>query len=554
MLAAQVWVNGPAFLLEKEANWPQFEIPQKDTNEEVKFVFLHSRTKKDKCINFIKFENFSSFRKLLRSVAWIVRYRKVLENVIFKDKPEKLNKIEGSWLMEDELEAARDLIIKQAQYECFANEIAELTANRTLSKQSSIFKLCPILVDGILRVDGRTKNAEHLSFDAKFPIILDKNHRLTSLLLDEYHKMFAHQHLETCVNEIRTKYWIPDLRVCVKKARTRCQACKNRLATPKAPQMGPLPRERLTPYYPPFTFTGMDTFGHIYITVGRSTQKRWVILYTCLNTRAIHMEIVSSLSTDACIMAFKNFTSIRPKPKTLYCDNGKNFVGMAKELKQAWREWRDNKQTIESTLYNATHEYQTEFKFIPPGTPWQGGAWERMIRTVKNVLKVLVKNSRLREESLRCFLLEAMDIVNSRPLTYIPLENGLEPALTPNTLLKFSAPIVSGFGGSNDADVCGRKQWRIAQYLANQFWKRWVKEITPDLTRRTKWHQRTEALKVDDIVIVVDETRDRNCWERGRIIKVYPDSAGHVRFADVKTASGIYKRPSLKLAVLDIVN
>jgi hypothetical protein len=134
------------------------------------------------------------------------------------------------------------------------------------------------------------------------------------------------------------------------------------------------------------------------------------------------------------------------------------------------------------------------------------------------------------------------------------LESGLEPALTPNTLLKFKSPVAGSFGRADENDYCSRKQWRIAQLLANNFWKRWVREVLPDLTRRSKWFHRTEPLKIDDIVIIVDETKDRNTWERGRIIKVYPDKTGQVRYADIKTQHAIYKRPAIKLAVLDVVN
>jgi hypothetical protein len=98
----------------------------------------------------------------------------------------------------------------------------------------------------------------------------------------------------------------------------------------------------------------------------------------------------------------------------------------------------------------------------------------------------------------------------------------------------------------------GRKQWKIAQYIADQFWRRWVRESLPDLTRRTKWFSKTTPIKVDDIVIIVNDKTTRNHWERGRVIKIYPDDKGQVRFADVKTTSRIYKRPAVKLAVLDI--
>jgi hypothetical protein len=251
-------------------------------------------------------------------------------------------------------------------------------------------------------------------------------------------------------------------------------------------------------------------------------------------------------------MAYRCFKSIRPKPKKIYCDNGTNFVGMVRELKMAWIEWKNNREKISAQTFDPKHVHQTEWCFIPPASPHMGGSWERMVRTVKNVLKIIVKNSRLHEDTLRCFLMETMDIVNSRPLTYLPLENGLDPALTPNTILKFSTSSDPPPGEFDENEFYVRKHWKYAQYLADQFWKRWVKEIIPDLTRRSKWYKKTTPLQVDDLVIIVDERAERNCWERGRIIRVYPEKNGQVRFADVKTKNGIYKRPAVKLAILDV--
>jgi hypothetical protein len=310
--------------------------------------------------------------------------------------------------------------------------------------------------------------------------------------------------LETCVNEVRQKYWIPDLRVAVKKAKKRCQECKNREAKPIPPQMGDLPSAILSPFVPPFTYTGMDVLGPLEVVVGRSVQKRWVVLYTCLTSRAMHVEILRDLSTDACILAYRCFRSIRPTPKKVYCDNGTNFVGMSRELKRelkrALTEWSENLRQIVDSTADATLSAATEWCFNPPLSPHMGGSWERMVRIIKTILKVTLNNVKLREDTLRCFLLEAVYIVNSRPLTYLPVEPGMEPALTPNMLLKFSTRGDPPPGDFDMSEMSGRKQWRKAQHLADQFWKRWVKEVLPDLTRRTKWYKRTEPLKVDDQV------------------------------------------------------
>jgi len=149
--------------------------------------------------------------------------------------------------------------------------------------------------------------------------------------------------------------------------------------------------------------------------------------------------------------------------------------------------------------------------------------------------------------------MNAMNIVNERPLTYRPIERFEEPALTPNQLLKLSNADSSVLAEFNDDDLLGRKQWRIAQQLTKHFWKRFVQEYTPELTRRTKWFERTKPLEVGDAVIIVDSNAERNKWERARVVEVYPSRTGEVRWADVETTNGIIRKRSTKdLAVLDI--
>jgi len=79
-----------------------------------------------------------------------------------------------------------------------------------------------------------------------------------------------------------------------------------------------------------------------------------------------------------------------------------------------------------------------------------------------------------------------------------------------------------------------------------------VKEYLPTLTRRQKWKNRTNPVKVNDIVLIADSNAPRNCWPMGKVMKTYPGKDGHVRVADVKTTTGTYKRPVTKLAILDV--
>lgn len=109
------------------------------------------------------------------------------------------------------------------------------------------------------------------------------------------------------------RFFIPRIRVALKRVVTKCQFCKNKRAQPVVPSMADLPAARLTPYSRAFTNTGIDYFGPLLVTIKRSVVKRYGVLMTCLTTRAIHIEIADSLDTDSCIMILRNFRVIMDK-------------------------------------------------------------------------------------------------------------------------------------------------------------------------------------------------------------------------------------------------
>ena len=183
-----------------------------------------------------------------------------------------------------------------------------------------------------------------------------------------------------------------------------------------------------------------------------------------------------------------------------------------------------------------------------------GGSWERMVRSVKTTLRLLLKEMALKEEVLATLLLEAEAILNSRPLTHVSVDPNDPQPLTPlHFLLGGATPsMVSAPGVFNDPDLCLRKQWRIAQRLADLFWSRWLKEYLPTLTRRTKWCQRTQPVKLDDVVVIADPNMPRGTWPKGVVTAVHPGRDGVTRVVDVRTASGTFRRPVTKIAVLDV--
>ncbi|XP_073964433.1 uncharacterized protein [Choristoneura fumiferana] len=336
--------------------------------------------------------------------------------------------------------------------------------------KSSLFHLDPVLEDGLLRLRGRI-NAAPVPDATKRPVILNGRHPFVSLLIEKAHRDAHHSSNERVVNDLRQRLWVLHLRPTVKKVARACRTCAVRRSTPRPPAMGDLPRARIDPYSRPFTNCGVDYFGPLTVTIGRRHEKRWVALFTCLTTRAVHLEIVASLSTDSAIMALRRMAARRGWPRVMYSDNGTCFRGADTELRAAYEEWLPE-------LRDIGLRHRMEWRFIPPGAPNQGGAWERLVRSVKTALTATLFSRAPKEEVLVTLLAEAEQTVNARPLTHVSVDPCDEEALTPSHFL-LGGP--AGTPPTGTCDEADRRAWRASQALANHFWARWVREYLPTL-------------------------------------------------------------------------
>ena len=236
--------------------------------------------------------------------------------------------------------------------------------------------------------------------------------------------------------------------------------------------MADLPLDCIEPT-PPLTYVGTDFFGPWYVKEGRKEMKRYGTLFTCLVSRAIHVEVAVSLSTDSFINALRRFLSIRGPMRLLRSDCGTNFVDSLSEQKRALAEIDQNH--IKSFLLTKGCDY-VEYKRNVPADSHMGGAWERQIRTVRNVLNSLLQqsNCQLDDDSLRTLMYEVTAIINSRPLN---VDNVIDPmSLTPISPIQIltmkSEIILPPLGKFDQSDLYAKKQWRKVQHLANKFWKR----------------------------------------------------------------------------------
>lgn len=214
--------------------------------------------------------------------------------------------------------------------------------------------------------------------------------------------------------------------------------------------------------------------------------------------------MVFSLDVSSFLNALQRFSARRGWPSRIWSDNGTNFVAADRELQHAFVAW--NKQHVEKHL----QQHSIEWHFNPPHASHMGGAWERLIRSVRKTLMGLTTLQKLDDESLVTLLCSAEMIVNSRPLAKVSDDPRDDSVLTPSHLLTLREGPKLPPGDFVRQDLYARRRWKQLQYLADIFWKRWTAEYLPELQRRQKWLQPRRNISVGDIVLVADDLNMRN--------------------------------------------
>lgn len=427
----KIWFNGPEFLISSEELWPTKKSLKSTQAAEVELEKKKSvMVVKDSIGSYLPdYNRFSSWQKLLGSTAKLIIALKIWSK---KYKSENT----AEYYIQ-----AENLLLNHAQEESFSEEIATLKRQGIIKENSKVKRLTPVLdKDGLMIVNGRIEKVRCTNLNCH-PIILDGKHPITRLLLEYYHVQMKHGSVQTVMNEIRQKFWVMGLRTSIKTVTTKCKLCKLRRAKPKTPLMGMLPKERIAYHERPFTNCGLDYFGPLYVTVGKRREKRWGALFTCLSTRGIHLEIVHSLSADSTIMALRRMMSRRGQPSIIYSDNGTNFLGASREINTAFTEMDMNKQL------RFAAENKIKWIFTPPIAPHMGGAWERLVRSVKVTLRAILTDQAPKEELLSTLFAEVEHCINSRPLTHVSLDPQDKEAITPNHFL---------IGSSSGKAICAR--------------------------------------------------------------------------------------------------
>ena len=189
----------------------------------------------------------------------------------------------------------------------FNAERKDLLENKPVKRSSRIAPFYPFVgPNRLIRSTGRIKRLVEVDFDVKHPIVLDARHAFVKLFLRHNHVKHHHQGIDYLRAKVQERYTILKLRSSLRSIKSNCVTCKKFRATTIQPIMADPPVETLAYQFPSFTNTGVDYFGQFYVTVRRTTQKRWSVLFTCLTTRAVHVEIVPSMDASSCVMGVEH--------------------------------------------------------------------------------------------------------------------------------------------------------------------------------------------------------------------------------------------------------
>lgn len=510
---AALWWHGPHWLYDPLPTW---FTPSK-TNITMSSVTNISNNNSE---YYDYISRFSSYLTLIRT---IVRIRRIAKRIRKEEAT-----ISGP-ITAKEFEEAEYSCIKAVQFQFLPKELLNSAA-----PPKSYSQLSPFIDErGIVRVGGRLHNSQ-LEFAEKHPILIPHQSPLSRLIILHTHNHNLHAGPSLTLALIRRKYWIPKAGKMIKGTILRCVRCRIQRAKPNVPIMASLPKERFSAFRA-FTEVGVDYAGPFLIKESQrrnaSLGKAYLCLFICMSSKALHLEVVSSLTTPAFLATLERFISRRGAPRTIHSDHGTNFLGASRILKDLFK----FQKTIESKITDSLASRGIDWRFIPPRAPHFGGLWEAGVKSVKRLLSSTIGKQPYTFEELTTVFCKIEALLNSRPLC--PLNEDAESFdfLTPAHLLHGCS---SNFNPRCSQGFSALTKWRLMQDQLTNVWERWRKEYLHTLQQRTKWLRKVPNMKVGDLVILLERRSPAGHWPVARVIDTFPGRDGTIRTVSVRTPSG----------------
>ncbi|XP_076384507.1 uncharacterized protein LOC143263380 [Megalopta genalis] len=528
-----IWWDGPTWLRQSSSIWPSaldnpIDVPEE---KERKPVMLTISTAESSIVRI-----FSTYTRLLRSIAYCLRFAKFMRNRVKKLEGDASGSLITGSLTTIEINAARTRLELLAQREAFSTEIRLVQTQQALPNSSALRSLNVFLDNGgLLRVGGRLSNAP-IDYDQKHPIILPPKHPLTDLIIKCEHHRLMHAGCQAVLTSLQTRYCLVSAKHNVKRNIRKCVRCFKTNPLSQTYQMSQLPASRVTPARRFFT-CGVDYAGPFFTkerTRSKVTVKAYLCIFVCFVTKAVHLELATDLSTDAFINCFRRLIARRGRCHCIISDNGTNFIGARNELVELNILIKDKQHN--EKIANALRQESIEWRLIPAHSPHFGGLWEGAVKSAKYHLTRVIGDQRLTFEELYTLLTQIESSLNSRPLSPLSSDpTDLNP-LTPGHFLIGTALTTLPSDDLRDIKVTRLNRYQLIQQMVQHFWQMWQRECIQQLQQRHKWqHSTTSKLAVYSLVIIKEDNLPPLQWSMGRIVQVHPGTDGVIRVATVRT-------------------
>ncbi|XP_055714369.1 uncharacterized protein LOC129808610 [Phlebotomus papatasi] len=532
------WWNGPAFVIQDASMWPNdpsqhsalsMVITNKPTHSEPPF---HPSFQE----HLVSLTN--NYERLLRILEYVRRFLK---------KPSARNRGLPST---QELQESEKSLIRSAQNDQL-EEARQAIKNGALHRSQRfkhVHQLCPFIDgEGLIRVGGRLEGST-ATYDTKHPILLPKC-KLTYLIAMHFHRTQKHIGPQALLATLRQIYWPLGGRSLTRKVVRECITCWKQRPVVAQQRMGDLPSHRVD-YSPPFSVCGVDFCGPVLTRPsfrrGGASYQTYICVFVCFVTKAVHIEVVSSLSTEAFIAALRRFSSRRGVPGHIYCDNGTNFKGACNLLEKFWMSLQED-----SVLQEEVARMRTNWHFNPARSPHHGGLYEAAVKSLKHNLVREVGQTILTFEELSTVTSQIEAILNSRPISPLSEDPNELTALTPGHFL-IGRPLnsIPDYELTN-LSPHALTRWQLCQKVLQHFADRWRQEYLHTLQRRSKWSETHDNLGVGDIVIICEKTSSHS-YPLGIIERLHPGKDGRCRVVTIRTARGTFTRAIQNISKMPI--
>ena len=569
------WWHGPSWLSHSSEEWPETRIPPVSTDACQEYTVAkvtpvvhafatNAQPVPDLGLLGIPFDRFSSLPRMIRVTWMCLKFLKLKVwsklSVATQDSHPTLRKsfdqISTNSLTSSDYQVALKMCVRHVQATTYPEE---LTAISQGTKSTLVHQLnLQLDDDDLLRACSRYQHAD-LPESTRCPVLLPKNHPFSKLVVLDAHAGIKHAGATHTLSELRRTYWIPHGRAYAKKVIKACVLCRRfkYKQTFRLPQMPPWPLERVS-RSAPFQFIGLDYFGPMKVKVNDSVQKMWACLFTCLSTRAVHLEPVMDCTPSEFLSCLKRFMARRGCPQQIISDNAAQFQLVKILADRAWKHAPEDESLL---AYSA--QQGIRWKFIIALAPWQGGHYERLVGVVKSVLKTIVGRRLLSWTDLITLLAETEAIVNSRPITYVntELDSGFR-VLRPVDFLLYrpitSPPVAATDFPVRDLGEGGKllaATWKHREKTLTKLWATWYDEYLLSLRERQNIFHRGGRTRIDripnegEVILLREEGIPRGSWKLARVVKLINSADTRVRAAEIQLGNGVKLRRTVNFLI-----